>query len=257
MICGFPRLSARSPSCRFLVAVLILWGGTVQAEPAALIVAGLAGSPGEAEEFDRQAGQAKEILIQRGLKPERIRLLNGRLNREQVLAALRETGTQSDEFWLVLFGHVGTAPGGQPAFQVRGPRVTADDLQAALKESPGSKVVVIATERSGEFLPFLQGNGWRVLTATAGAGEINAPRFPEHWLKEFAENPRGDLAEMDIEAMGKHKRLAGLHVGCDLGLVQVGLDVVRHEHHDEIGGGSGLARCQDGEPGGSSLGPAI
>ena len=44
-----------------------------------------------------------------------------------------------------------------------------------------------------------------------------------------------DGAEVDVEAVGEHEGLAGGHVGGDLRVVEIGLDVIRDEDHDHIG----------------------
>lgn len=190
---------------RLVIAIGLLGGitgATLPAESGALLVVGMAGAEVEAEALEAQAAQAKAALIKRGVPPEQIRVLAGKVTRDQVLAAARDSAQRKPEgeYWVMLFGHVGTAAGDQPAFQVRGPRITAADLKTALAAIPGEKKVVIATERSGEFLPALKGNGFTVLTATAGAGEVNAPRFPDHWLEELTQNPKGDLNEIAAKA---------------------------------------------------------
>ena len=46
---------------------------------------------------------------------------------------------------------------------------------------------------------------------------------------------RRDGAEVDVESVGKHQRLAGGQIRSDLLLVQTLLDVIRNQHHDHIG----------------------
>ncbi len=44
--------------------------------------------------------------------------------------------TESDEFWLFLCGHCAKGRDDLPAFQIKGPRLTADDLRTALEKIP-------------------------------------------------------------------------------------------------------------------------
>src|SRR3990172_4492679 len=53
-------------------------------------------------------------------------------------------------------------------------------------------------------------------------------------------------AEVDIEAMGEHHGLPGLHMGCDLTLIERGHVLVGNEHHDNVGLGGGLGHRFDG-----------
>jgi hypothetical protein len=46
---------------------------------------------------------------------------------------------------------------------------------------------------------------------------------------------RRDGAEADVEAVGEHEGRVGLHVGGDLGVVDLGGGLVRGEVHDDVG----------------------
>ena len=45
---------------------------------------------------------------------------------------------------------------------------------------------------------------------------------------------------MDVEAVGKRDRRAVLQVVVDMGVVGLGLELVGHRHHDQVGPGGGL-----------------
>ena len=53
---------------------------------------------------------------------------------------------------------------------------------------------------------------------------------------------RRDLLEVDVEAVGEHQGLAGGHVGRDLVLVEISLNVVGHQDHDYVRGLGGVRR---------------
>ena len=46
---------------------------------------------------------------------------------------------------------------------------------------------------------------------------------------------RLDQVEMDVEAVGEHQRRAVLHVGDEVVAIDVGLQFVRRQHHDDVG----------------------
>ena len=51
---------------------------------------------------------------------------------------------------------------------------------------------------------------------------------------------RLDQVEMDVEAVGEQQRGALLHVGREVGAIDVGLQFVRRQHHDDVGPFGGL-----------------
>lgn len=168
----------------------------------ALIVAGLAGSPENAAEFNRIALETKRLLIERGFPADKIEVLNENVSRAAILDRLKRlTGNAADdEFWLLLIGNGGHTQGDMPAFQVRGPRLTAGDLKGALDAIPARQFVFMAASDSGAFLPILKNNRRTVLSATTESGEEDWPRFPGAWLDAFAENPKASIVRIAARA---------------------------------------------------------
>ena len=68
---------------------------------------------------------------------------------------------------------------------------------------------------------------------------------------------RSDGAEVDVEAVGEHERLAGGHVGSDLVVIEIGLYVIGHQDHHHVGRLSGIGGGKDFESGGLGLGGAL
>ena len=170
---------------------------TARAASGALIVAGLSGTSANAEEFERLSGETRRLLGERGIPLENVQVLSGKVTRDlilQKLAAAAQSCGADDEFWLVLYGHGGRSQGGAPAFQVSGPRLTAPDLKTALDGIPARQFVFIGTSDSGAFLPVLQSPRRAALSATRADGEGNQPRFPDAWVRAFAENPKAAFA---------------------------------------------------------------
>jgi len=168
--------------------------------PAALIVAGL--MAGDApDSVEALAAQTKSNLVARGWDADHVRILSGKVTRDQILRALHGfAGSARDEFWLVLLGQCGKTEGDVPAFQVTGPRLTAPDLKAALDAIPGRQFVFIGTGNAGGFLLPLRDERRAVLCATQAEGEPDQPRFLPAWVKEFAATPGAPLAEIAAHA---------------------------------------------------------
>jgi hypothetical protein len=213
----------RPPTAFRLAALALLLGGagtSLFGESSALVVTGLSGSSENAERFQKLAADTRAALGKRGIS--RVEVLEGSVTRDAVLAKLRATDAgPKDEFWLVLYGISAPGRDGRPAFQVRGPRLTAEDLKAALDAISARQCVFIGTSDSGGFVPVLRGARRDVLAATA-EGESDQPRFAEAWAQALAASPdadfhtlaarAADVVDQQYRAMqlaqGEHARLA-------------------------------------------------
>lgn len=198
-------------SRRLWLGIVIAWIAIaalpVTAATRAIIVVGLTADEEHAERLLRQAETAQRGFLARGIRHENISLLapvkDAPVKRDAVLSALRGiAAADNDETWIILLGHSAIGRGGQPAFQVSGPRLTADDLATALGRLPGKKFVVIATANCGGFLPpLLALPQVEAVAATADKGEINEPRFAEAWTEILLAQPQADFATLVSETV--------------------------------------------------------
>lgn len=125
------------------------------------------------------------------------------LGRETILAALAPAADAApdDETWIVLLGTSAPGRDGRPAFQISGPRLSADDFAAAVAKLPGKKFVVVATSASGGFLPpLLNLPEVEAVAATADQGEVSEPRFATYWADAIAARPRDSFAALAASA---------------------------------------------------------
>ncbi|HSI09981.1 MAG TPA: DUF3857 domain-containing protein, partial [Rariglobus sp.] len=193
------------PRLRFpLVCLILITGVAVPAfaAPRAVIIVGLAAGETQAERLQSHAKTLREGLLARGLPASAITVLGTtsgeRLRRETVLTALKPAAQSpaDDETWIILLG-TSAARGGEPSFQVSGPRLTATDLTTAVKALPGRTFIVIATPASGGFLPpLLALPNVEAVAATADSGEINETRFAEAWAESLVATPKAAFAEL-------------------------------------------------------------
>jgi transglutaminase-like putative cysteine protease len=190
------------PRFRFLMILSVLgasWSWSAFAAPRAVIVVGLAAGETQSTRLQAHAETLREGFLARGLPASAITVLGAsgdRVRRDAVLAALSPASPGIDETWLVLLG-TSAARGGEPSFQVSGPRLSATDLTAAVKALPGRAFVVVATPASGGFLPpLLALPGVEAVAATADSGEINEPRFAEAWAESLVATPQASFAEL-------------------------------------------------------------
>lgn len=206
-------MSPRSPArtWRSLIAwpmavATLLAGATIveaQTRTRALIVVGLGGTAEFRQEFHEQGRALHDALIDRhGLDPadvvylgERVELdpeaMDERATRENMVATLTrfaEASGPSDRTMIVLIGH-GTSGAGGVAFNLPGPDVGPEDLEAALAPFGSSTVAIVHTgSGSGAFVAPLAGPSRIVITATRSGRELNATRFGEHFVVALAED---------------------------------------------------------------------
>ena len=119
-------------------------------------------------------------------------------------------------------------------------------LEGGLKH-PGSGASDALGVSEGPF----QGLAGGVLLHRYQTGHPGPPLvFPAHQMTGAFGGHHGDvhvrrgddLAEVDVEAVGEHEHLARGKMGPYGLLVDLGLDLVRHQDHDDVGLGAGLLR---------------
>jgi len=108
---------------------------------------------------------------------------------KQMLA--REPQELSSELWLVLIGH-GTFDGKEARFNLRGPDLSASELEEWLKPFRRPLAVIDCASSSGPFLNKLSAPNRVVVTATRSGYEQNYARFGQ-FVAEAITDPNADL----------------------------------------------------------------
>lgn len=169
-------------------------GPTNASDPARfLIVVGAPGEPQYASNFVRQA-QAWTRLAQRtkaqstviGLDPANT---NDLQSLQTTLAHLPPDA--HEPLLLVLVGH-GTHDGQNARFNLRGPDVTATNLQQWLAPITRPTAVLNLASASAPFINALARSNRVILTATRSGNEVNATRLGDH-LAVLLDHQDGDL----------------------------------------------------------------
>jgi hypothetical protein len=182
------------------VWLTVLLAPRAEAELYYLIVGGLGGQPGYAENFAEYAGTLA-LAARRTVSGEsQVRVLSGEQAtrealREQMLA-LAETTTESDRLILILLGH-GSFDGETYKFNLTGPDMDDAELRVLLDSVPAAaQLVVNTTSASGAVLEKWETDGRVLITATRSGAERNATRFGEHFAAALSS------AEADINKSG-------------------------------------------------------
>lgn len=108
---------------------------------------------------------------------------------QQWLGAL--AADEAAPVWIAYIGH-GTFDGREARLNLRGPDLSATEMQAWLAPLHRPLVFVHGGSASGPFLPALSGPGRIIVTATEGGNEVNYARLGER-LAEAVADPDADL----------------------------------------------------------------
>ncbi|MGC3967388.1 MAG: hypothetical protein QM775_08470 [Pirellulales bacterium] len=164
-----------------------------------LVVVGAAGDEeygkifaDEAEQWRKTAASGDVRLTLIGAAGESEPAASGSADKDRLLKAIAEEAKTGDSpLWLVFIGH-GTFDGRTAAFNLRGPDLTSDALQQALKDVRRPTIVVDTTAASAPFLTALSAPGRVIITATKSGQERNYARFGRYFAKRIGD-PAADL----------------------------------------------------------------
>ena len=163
-------------------------------EATVVVVVGSAGAAEYETQFAQWANLWKQACAKGDLNLVAIGLGKGAESddRETLRRTLASESQESDAaLWLVLIGH-GTFDGRTAKFNLRGPDVSADDLDEWLKLVLRPLAIINCASSSAPFLVKLSEPGRVVVTATKSGFEHNYARFGQYLAGAIAE-PQADL----------------------------------------------------------------
>ena len=115
---------------------------------------------------------------------------------DRLRTAIEESSkTSVGELWIVMIGH-GTFDRRVAKFNLRGPDVSAEELNQWLKPVARPTAVINCASASGSFIPILSGPNRIILTGTKSGTETNFARFGD-FLSQSIADPTADLDKDD------------------------------------------------------------
>ena len=132
------------------------------------------------------AADSKIQLVQIGLNSSSEKTVSDSLKSE-----IESTSKEVGELWIVLIGH-GTDDRKTSKFNLRGPDVSAKQLNEWLTPLPCRTVVINCSSSSGSFITKLKSKNRIVVTATKSAAQQNFSRFGGN-LSEAIADPSLDI----------------------------------------------------------------
>lgn len=223
----------------------------------ALIVSGISGEEGYAQQFSGWTAKLKSSLIERlGFAADQIVILtekpaeNGeRATAETVRQALvrwRNTLKPDNQAFIFMIGH-GSFDGKISKFNLVGPDLAAEDYALLIDALPANRIVIVnMASASGEFIKPLARDGRIVITATRSGMEQNAPKFAEYFIRAL-ENP-----EADLDKNGRISALEAFEYATQLTAKQFeqsGKLATEHALIDDNGDGVGHPKAEAGDGG--------
>jgi hypothetical protein len=162
-----------------------------------LVINGVGGEDSYTAQYHKWAGQLIDAMKKQGMADGDITYLDAAPDkdtahkaipstRENVAKAFADVAAKSkagDEVFVILIGH-GNASGGEAAFNLPGPDLTASQYEPFLAKLADERVVFVNTAgSSGPFIDALKKPGRTIITATKTAGEREDTRFPEYFVQ--------------------------------------------------------------------------
>lgn len=169
-------------------------------EPAdVLLVVGAGGTSAYEEDFSNWESEWRELATSAGANYQSIGLEkqngegNGALtDRDAFWKQLDQLlDGRKSPLWIIFIGH-GTYTRGVAKFNMRGPDISAEDLQAKLNSGTRPLIFLNFSSASGPFINALSEEGRVVLTATKNGDEQNYSRFGGYFV-ESLRDPTSDL----------------------------------------------------------------
>lgn len=158
-----------------------------------LIVVGASGLEEYESQFARWAARWKEFATKKGAQLTLIgETVDARHTDLELLK--RELARQTESVtatWVILIGH-GTFDGKTARFNLRGPDLTAEDLNESCETIQHPLAMINCFSSSGAFLNVLSAENRVVITATKNGFEFYFSRFGE-FLSEAGSQPSADL----------------------------------------------------------------
>jgi hypothetical protein len=169
--------------------VALLLAAPAQAETYYLIVGGLGGESGYAEQFDKDVTELAAVA-RRSTAASRVSVLTGEeATKDAVVSSLDSLKTKAkpaDILIVMLVGH-GSYDGEAYKLNLPGPDIDGTELAGLLGAIPArSQLVVNSTSASGAVLETWAAEGRTLITATRSGFERNATRFAQHFAAALA-----------------------------------------------------------------------
>ncbi|MEM9419768.1 MAG: transglutaminase domain-containing protein [Planctomycetota bacterium] len=197
---------------RPLILTLLLltaWAPTSShGEVHAIIVHGLVGDGAIEQDWKTQEQAWVSAMAVRRAQPKNMLVIqtqgpDDRTVRDQLMAALagwKSELQKGDEAYLILLGQ-GVTRNGRYRFDVRGPRITGNDLVGVMEGMPEADLWVVTPGPGGRGLIDLLGeSGVNFISATDHERQINHPRFGGILAEQIEANPKADLVELAAKA---------------------------------------------------------
>jgi hypothetical protein len=180
----------------FLAALSAAGSSATNGEECATVIV-VVGAPGEEQfgkNFEQWTAQWEKASREAGAKFVALgsRQTNSMTDLEQLKQTLAmEPKDLSSELWLVLIGH-GTFDGKEARFNLRGPDLSASELEEWLKPFRRPLAIINCASSSGPFLNKLSATNRVIVTATRSGYEQNYARFGQ-FVAEAITDPQADL----------------------------------------------------------------
>lgn len=221
----------------------------------AVIITGIGGEEAYIKKFAEWTNKLRDALTgQLGFAEEKVFVLTEKPEGEerrasaegvrQMFVELKNSLKADNQLFVFFIGH-GSFVDKVAKFNLVGPDLAVNDYSVMLNALPvKSTVVVNMASASGEFVKPLTGEGRIIITATRSGMELNATKFPEHFIGALG-NPEADADKNGRVSVYEAFEYASKMT--ESGFKQKGVLATEHALLDDNGDGKGHEKPEEGD----------
>ncbi len=221
----------------------------------AVIITGIGGEEAYVKKFAEWTNKLRDALTsQLGFADEKVFVLTEKPEGEerrasaegvrQLFVELKNSLKADNQLFVFFIGH-GSFVDKVAKFNLVGPDLAVNDYSVMLNALPVKNTVVVnMASASGEFVKPLTGAGRIIITATRSGMELNATKFPEHFIGALG-NPEADADKNGRVSVYEAFEYASKMT--ESGFKQKGILATEHALLDDNGDGKGHEKPEEGD----------
>lgn len=221
----------------------------------AVVITGIGGEEAYIKKFAEWTTKLRDALTgQLGFADEKVFVLTEKPEGEerratadgvrQLFVELKNSLKADNQLFVFFIGH-GSFVDKVAKFNLVGPDLAVNDYSVMLNALPVKNAVIVnMASASGEFVKPLTGQGRIIITATRSGMELNATKFPEHFIGALGNS------EADADKNGRVSVYEAFEYASkmtDSGFKQKGILATEHALLDDNGDGKGHEKPEEGD----------
>lgn len=225
----------------------------------AVVITGIGGEEAYTKKFAEWTNKLRDALTGKlGFAEEKTFVLTEKPEGEerrataegvrQLFVELKNSLKPDNQLFIFFIGH-GSFVDKVAKFNLVGPDLSVNEYAAMLNALPVKNAVVVnMASASGEFVKPLSGEGRIIIAATRSGMELNATKFPEHFINALGTFGAQGNSDADADKNGRTSVFEAFEYASKMtadGFKQKGVLATEHSLLDDNGDGKGLEKTAE------------